>query len=75
MFWLEFVFESYFEVDNDILGERECISGDCDSFILDNIFLRRLQAGAKNVFVCIIVGLCRTVWFRMESADMQQYIL
>ena len=39
MFWLKCVFESYFEVENDVWGERGCISEDCDSFVLDDIFL------------------------------------
>ena len=39
-FWLRFVFESYFEVDDDVWGERGCISEDYDSFVSDSIVLR-----------------------------------
>ena len=47
MFWLEFVFESYFEMGNDVWGEHGCISEECDSFVLENIFWREWQAGTK----------------------------
>ena len=60
-FQLEFVFELYFEVDDDIWRKRWCISVEYDSFVLDNIFMRRWQNGAKNVFVCRIIALCRSI--------------
>ena len=47
MFWLEFGFESYFEVDNAVWGKHGCISEDYDSFVQDKIFLHGWQAGAK----------------------------
>ena len=59
--WLKFLFESYFEVDDDVWDKRGCISDDCDSYVYDDNFLRGWQAGAKNVFGCRIVGLCRSV--------------
>ena len=71
MFWLKFVFELYFEVDDNMWGNRGFISEDCDSFVLDDILLHGWQAGAKNVFVYRIVGLCTRVWFCVDFAEMQ----
>ena len=39
IFQIEFVFESYFEVDKDVWVERRCIGEECESFVLDNVFL------------------------------------
>ena len=48
MFWLEFVFKLYVEVDDDMWYERGYISKDCDNFVSNDIFLHECQAGAKN---------------------------
>ena len=44
-------------------------------FEVDDLFWRQWQAGAKNVFVCRILWLCRKVWCFVDCADIQQYIL
>ena len=44
-------------------------------FEVDDIFWGRWQAGAKNVFVRRIVGLCRSVWCLIDRAVIQRYIL
>ena len=47
IFWLQFVFGLYFEVDDVMWGDCGYISEDCDIFVLDNILLRGWQAGTK----------------------------
>ena len=54
-------FEYYLELDDDAQSAHGCSSEERDSFPLDNIFLRRWQDGTKYVFICRIVGLCRSV--------------
>ena len=39
------------------------------------IFSCRGDRLAQNFLVCIIVGLCRSIYFRVEPSGMQQYIL
>ena len=75
MFRLEFVFELYLGVDDDVSSARGCISEKCDILVLDDILFCGRQAGAKTFFVCIIIGLCRSIKYNMEPAVMQQYIL
>ena len=41
MLRLKFVFESFFEMDDGMWGERGCISEDFDSFVSDYIFFHR----------------------------------
>ena len=41
----------------------------------DDIFLRRLNAGTKCVFVRIIIGVCRSVQLCVEYDNMQRSIL
>ena len=72
---MEYIFESYLELDNDKWIMRGCISGECDSFVLGNILLSRQQAGVKNVFLCRSVGVCRSAIYHVESAGMQKFIL
>ena len=47
---MEYIFESYLELDYDKWIIRGCISGECDSFVLGNILLSRQQAGVKMYF-------------------------
>ena len=75
MFWLRFVFESYFELDDDVWGKHGCISKDCDCFVSEDILLSGWQAGVKNVFVYRFVGLCINIWYFVDRADIQHYIL
>ena len=43
------IFEMYLEEENDVWTVRGCSSEQCDSFVLEYIFLRNWKAGAKNL--------------------------
>ena len=45
------------------------------TWVVGNIFWRGWQSGAKNVFICRVLGLCRSVWCIVECAVIQCYIL
>ena len=53
---------SYVEVYNDIWIMCECSCVDCDRFASWDIWHYRWQSGAKNIFVCLILLVCRSVW-------------
>ena len=44
---MESIFESYLEVHNAVWSAHGCSIEECDIFVLDYIFLRRQQNGAK----------------------------
>ena len=60
----------YIEVKNYVWSARGFSSAECESFVSHNIFWRRRQAGAKKVFVCITIGVCRRVWWSLERDGM-----
>ena len=45
------------------------------TWVVGDILWRWWQAGAKNVFICRVLGLCRSVWCIVECAVIQCYIL
>ena len=58
---MEYIFEYYLVVYDDMWSMHGCRIEGCDSFFLDDILLRGWQAGGKSFFVCTTVGLWRSV--------------
>ena len=57
---MEYIFESYLEVDNEIEARVGVLVNNVIVFI-GEYFLARVTGWCKNVLVCRIVGECRSV--------------
>ena len=49
------------EVGDDVGSAHGCSSEEYDCFVSENIFIRGWQTGKKKVFLCRIIGLCRSI--------------
>ena len=66
---------TYGEVYDDVWSVCEFSCGDCDRFVSYNILWCRWQADTKNVFVCWIMWVCRSVWLHVKRSGVCCFLL